>query len=131
MHNLQSVTVHRPEKIERIVKETENIYIPIVHLLGIGSWRREMDRLCFRALNPKRYRVINDAIKKGFKNTSVEQAISNHISTIEQQLNKRQIEGEVTGRVKEIRAIIRKNAEKRQFTQERVRRVCLSDHRQD
>lgn len=112
MHNLQSVTVHRPEKVERIVKETENIYIPIAHLLGIGSWRREMDRLCFRALNPKRYSVINDAIKKGFKNTSVEQAITNHISTIEQELNKRQIEGEVTGRVKEIRAIYEKMRKK-------------------
>ncbi len=111
LHNLDSLHVHRVEKRQRIVDETRDIYIPIANLLGMGNWQRKMQELCFKALNPQRYKVIHKAVRTDLKQ-SVDQTIKKHTTTIRKLLEESGIEGEVMGRFKETSAIHEKMRKK-------------------
>ncbi len=104
LHNLDSIHVFKVDKRQRIINETREIYIPIAYLLGMGEWRRQMEDLCFKALNPKRYAIIQKAARADL-NQSVEQTIKSHTSKIQQLLDSKGIEGDVTGRFKDVAAI--------------------------
>ncbi len=104
LHNLDSIHVFRVEKRQRIINETREIYIPIAYLLGMGEWRRQMEDLCFKAIHPKRYETLHKAVRTDLKQ-SVDQTIKTHTSKIRKLLESKGIEGEVTGRFKDIAAI--------------------------
>ncbi len=104
LHNLDSLHVHRMEKRQRIANETRDIYIPIAHLLGMGSWKRKMEDLCFKAIHPERYKVIHKAVRADLKQ-GVDQTIKKHIAVLTKMLEEKRIVGEVTGRFKETSAI--------------------------
>lgn len=111
LHNLDSLYVHRPQKRQRIVRETRDIYIPIARLLGMGSWQRKMEDLCFKAIYPWRYKVIDDAVRADLKQ-GAEQTIKKHIAAIRELLEDKGIEGDVSGRFKETSAIHEKMRKK-------------------
>lgn len=104
LHNLESLYVHRLEKKERIVRQTQDIYIPIANLLGMQNWQREMQDLCFKAIYPRRYNTIQTAIRKEYKG-KIEETINKHVASIKSMLEKQGIESQVTGRFKSLSAI--------------------------
>ena len=48
LDNLRSVDVHDKEHMLELIDETEKIYIPIAHRLGIKTMKSEMEDLCLR-----------------------------------------------------------------------------------
>ena len=104
LHNLESLDVHRLEKKKRIVRQTQDIYIPIANLLGMQNWQRKMQDLCFKAIYPRRYNTIQSAIRKEFKG-KIEDTIKKHVVAIKLMLEERRIEALVTGRFKSLSAI--------------------------
>ena len=111
LHNLDSLHVHRLQKRQRIVNETRDIYIPIARLLGMGNWQRKMEDLCFKAIHPERYKVIHKAVRADLKQ-SVDATIKKHITAIQNLLEDKGIEGDVSGRFKETSAIHEKMRKK-------------------
>ena len=57
-HNMRSLGIMPPPKRRRIARETLDIYAPIANRLGINSLKLELEDLGFKALYPKRYKVI-------------------------------------------------------------------------
>ena len=104
IHNLNTLDVHRLEKRKRIARETYDIYIPIAYMLGMHSWRRQMEDLCFKAIYPKRYETINKAVRRDIKG-GVNQTIKKHINAIQALLKERDIVASVSGRFKNVSAI--------------------------
>jgi guanosine-3',5'-bis(diphosphate) 3'-pyrophosphohydrolase len=55
IHNMRTLEFIRPEKQERVAKETLEIYAPIAGRLGIGSWKDELEDLSFKIVYPEKY----------------------------------------------------------------------------
>lgn len=62
LHNMRTLDAVSPEKRRRIARETLEIYAPISHRLGLNALYRELQDLCFEAIYPNRYRVLEKAI---------------------------------------------------------------------
>lgn len=61
-HNMRTLGSLRPDKRRRIAKETLEIYSPLAHRLGIEQIKNELEDLCFQAMHPQRYAVLQKVI---------------------------------------------------------------------
>ncbi len=104
IHNLSTLKVHKLGKRKRIVRETQEIYIPIANLFGMYNWRQQMEDLCFKAMYPARYKTLKKAIRKSFGNR-VDETIATQSQTIRTELTAHGLEAEVSGRLKNISSI--------------------------
>jgi len=64
LHNLSTISSLKPEKQQRIAKESLQVFIPIAGKLGMNIFKVEMERLCMQILFPWRYFCVEHAIKK-------------------------------------------------------------------
>lgn len=62
MHNMQTLGALRPEKRQRIARETLDVYVPIASRLGMFVFKTELEELAFHHLYPWRYRTIKKLI---------------------------------------------------------------------
>ncbi len=87
--------------------ETMNIYAPLANRLGIGHLKWEMEDLCFRHLEPNKYKEIAKYLDQ--KRLDREKYIHEVINQLKDNLNEMGIQNaEVQGRVKHIYSIYRK-----------------------
>jgi GTP diphosphokinase / guanosine-3',5'-bis(diphosphate) 3'-diphosphatase len=63
-HNMRTLGDAPPSKWGRIAGETQEIYAPIAHRLGLNSTYRELQDLSFRYLRPWRYKTLTLATSK-------------------------------------------------------------------
>ena len=109
LHNMRTLKYHTPEKQVEIAQETLDIYAPLAHRLGIDWLRVELEDLAFRHLHPDLYEEIQKKIaRKEKERTSYIDEVKR---TLMKKLYENHIEGEVSGRIKQIYSIYRKMRE--------------------
>jgi GTP pyrophosphokinase len=106
LHNMRTLESQSTDKWERIARETMEIYAPIAHRLGLNDIYLELQELSFRYLHPKRYSVLAKALNVARGNRRG--VLSKMLEAIRQQLEKEQIQADVTGREKNIYSIHKK-----------------------
>ncbi|MCK3655331.1 guanosine-3',5'-bis(diphosphate) 3'-pyrophosphohydrolase [Pasteurellaceae bacterium Macca] len=76
-HNMQTLGALRPDKRQRIAKETLEIYTPLAHRLGIENLKNELEDLCLKAMFPHRYNILKMAMEmaRNSKKEMIEQII--------------------------------------------------------
>ncbi len=103
LHNMRTLQYHSPEKQIAIAQETLDIYAPIAHRLGIDWIKAELEDLAFQYLHPEIYEDIKRKIAK--KEKERERYIEEVKRILMRKLYENHIEGEVTGRLKQIYSI--------------------------
>ncbi len=106
LHNMRTLDFLKPEKARRIARETQDIYAPLAHRLGIGRIKWELEDLSFKHLNYPRYKEL--AEKVSLTRSERERLISDVLTPMTTELEKAGIRAEVTGRPKHLYSIYRK-----------------------
>ena len=62
LHNMRTLSDLRPEKQQRIARETREIYAPLANRLGIYRFKWELEDLAFKILEPEAYREVQQLV---------------------------------------------------------------------
>ena len=111
LHNMRTLDVMRPDKQERIARETMEIYAPLAHRLGIYHLKRELEDLSFMYLKPDVYAEIVQRVKK--RMPKMEEVISKAREILEERLQKENIPCRIKGRAKHYYGIYEKMQRKK------------------
>ncbi len=106
LHNLRTLKVHDENHQKYIIDETQNIYIPMAHRLGMKRIKSEMEDLCLQYSDPVEYNKILDRINAS--KAELEKALSKMKFEIMQILDLHNIKYEILSRVKSVRGIYNK-----------------------
>ncbi|MEL7198494.1 MAG: bifunctional (p)ppGpp synthetase/guanosine-3',5'-bis(diphosphate) 3'-pyrophosphohydrolase [Pseudomonadota bacterium] len=111
LHNMRTLHfIKKPEKRQRIARETMDIYAPLAERVGMYEYMREMQALSFRELEPEAYATITDRLEKlRSKDGGQVDAIA---LKIKQALAEAGLKVEVTGREKHPFSIWQKMSER-------------------
>ncbi|MGL6222916.1 MAG: bifunctional GTP diphosphokinase/guanosine-3',5'-bis pyrophosphate 3'-pyrophosphohydrolase [Steroidobacteraceae bacterium] len=110
-HNMRTLGAMPPAKRRTIARETLEIYAPIANRLGMHSIKRELEDLGFRALYPKRYKVIETAVKATRGNHK--QFVGRIAASLKDALDTAKIPASIEGREKDVYSIYEKMRRKK------------------
>jgi RelA/SpoT family (p)ppGpp synthetase len=110
-HNMRTLGAMPPAKRRSIARETLEIYAPIANRLGMHAIKVELEDLGFRALYPRRYRVIEAAVRKAKGNQK--QFVAKIAETLKGALDKAGIPARIEGREKDVHSIYQKMRRKK------------------
>lgn len=99
------------EKRLRVAREVFEIYVPLAHRLGIGQLKWELEDLSFRYLQEDNYKRIAALLDE--RRVDRERFIHEMTVQLREQLERANIDAEVTGRAKNIYSIWRKMQSKK------------------
>ena len=106
LHNLRTLRVHDKEHQKYIIDETQNIYIPIAHRLGMKKMKSEMEDLCLQYTATEEYNKVLNKINAD-KN-ELERSLAKMKYEMKQILDAHNIKYEILSRVKSVRGIYNK-----------------------
>lgn len=106
LHNMRTLEHLKPEKQQKIARETLDIYAPLAHRLGMGKLRGELEDLAFRYTDPYAYEQVStevDALRG-----AGEEFLQKIVTQLEGKLKEHGIEGRVESRIKRLYSIQQK-----------------------
>lgn len=106
LDNLRTIDVHDKNHITEVCNETEKIFIPIAHRLGIKSMKSELEDLCLRNMDPEGYNEVLEKINKD--RSELEKSLYKMRDELIELLKEHNIEFDITYRVKSVRGIYNK-----------------------
>jgi GTP diphosphokinase / guanosine-3',5'-bis(diphosphate) 3'-diphosphatase len=111
LHNMQTLGVMPAEKKRRIARETLDIYAPIANRLGMNNIRHKLEALSFQAMYPRRYSILDNALKKARGNRR--KVIDVIETTLKNRITQDKLTCEVSGREKNLYSIYQKMLNKK------------------
>ncbi len=106
LHNLRTISALRPEKQQRIAKETLEVYAPLAHRLGMEEVKHEMEDRCFAVLQPLRYEEIQEQLAA--RTPERDAYLEKVMTEVRGALQDAGVDASVTGRPKHPYSIYRK-----------------------
>lgn len=106
LHNLRTLKVHDEQHQQYIINETQNIYIPIAHRLGMKKMKSEMEDLCLQYSDPEEYQKVLNKINDS--KVELEKSLAKMKYEISLILGSHNIKFELLSRVKSVRGIYNK-----------------------
>jgi len=109
-HNMRTLSSLRPDKQQRIARETLDIYAPLANRLGIWQVKWELEDLSLRYLDPELYKKIARMLDE--RRVDRERYIKEFIKLLDDALQKDGLKADIRGRPKHIYSIWRKMEQK-------------------
>jgi GTP pyrophosphokinase len=114
LHNMRTLDAMNPEEIRNTALETQEIYAPLAHRLGIARIKWELEDLALKYLEPDAYRELVDrvAVRREEREAYLEEVVG----PIQKKMTHMGIKAEVIGRPKHFASIWKKmHVQKREF----------------
>jgi GTP pyrophosphokinase len=111
LHNMRTLKHLRPDKQQRISRETMDIYAPLAHRLGIASIKWELEDLSFHYLNEVEFYRIRGLMNE--KRSEREALVAEVIAKLKESVKKAGVTAKIYGRPKHIYSIYRKMHDKK------------------
>ncbi|MGQ7393347.1 RelA/SpoT family protein [Streptococcus suis] len=111
LQNMRTLKHLRPDKRERISRETMEIYAPLAHRLGISSVKWELEDMSFRYLNEVEFYKITHMMRE--KRREREALVTEVVDKLREYTEERHLHGQIYGRPKHIYSIYRKMHDKK------------------
>ncbi len=108
LHNMRTLEHLKPEKRQRIAKETLDIYAPLAHRLGMGKLRGELEDLAFKYTDPDAYKSVEKEVE--VLRGANEDFLASIVTTLEEKLEDAKIQARVESRIKRLYSIQQKLA---------------------
>jgi GTP pyrophosphokinase len=106
LHNMRTLESMRPDKQQKIASETEYIYAPLAHRLGLYNIKSELEDLSMKYNNPDVYKDISEKLKH---DRELRQSyVDEFTKEISDQLIEEGLSFSIKGRAKAISSIYRK-----------------------
>ncbi len=106
LHNMRTLDSMRSDKQLKIASETNFLYAPLAHRLGLYTIKTELEDLCLMYMNPEAYKEVESKLKK---TKAVRQRfIRRFINPIKNALREEGYVFEIKARTKSISSIYRK-----------------------
>ena len=116
LHNMRTLKHLSSDRVERIARETREIYAPLANRLGIFRIKWELEDLAFQFLEPDAFQDMREKVQK--RRQEREAAVDEVVSVLTRRLGATGVEAEVSGRAKHLYSIYRKmRAQDKDFTQ--------------
>ena len=106
LHNMRTLSYLKPEKQQRIARQTMEIYAPLAERLGIWQIKWELEDLAFKVLEPEAFRELAKLLDT--RRRGREGYIERAIEELRPRLEAAGIVGELQGRPKHIYSIWKK-----------------------
>jgi GTP diphosphokinase / guanosine-3',5'-bis(diphosphate) 3'-diphosphatase len=106
LHNMRTLEHLKPDRQAAIAQETQDIYAPLAHRLGMGKVRGELEDLAFRYTDPMSYERVAAAVEA--RRVEGEQFLRGVEDTLTEQLRENGIEARVEWRIKRLYSIYQK-----------------------
>ena len=104
LHNMRTLGALKPEKQQRIARETREIYAPLANRLGIGRLKWELEDLAFKILEPEAFRDVQQQVAT--KRSEREERLGVTVQLLRDRLAAVGLDGvEVSGRPKHLYGI--------------------------
>jgi len=110
LHNMRTLDALRSEKRWRIAHQTLDIYAPLANRLGMYQWSRELEDLSFYQMYPKRYKLLEEGIRK--RRGHGKHVDKKLAAALEKRLQQEGIQADIQSRQKNVYGIYRKLREK-------------------
>jgi GTP pyrophosphokinase len=106
LHNMRTLQHLQPDRQLAIARETQDIYAPLAHRLGMGKVRGELEDLAFRYIDPVSYEQVSAAVES--RRMEGEQFLRGVEDTLVEQLRENGIQARVEWRIKRLYSIYQK-----------------------
>ena len=106
LHNMRTLESMPENKQLKIASETQQLYVPLAHRLGLYKIKSELEDLATKYINPKAYNDIASRLKDTEEQRN--EFITEFAKLIKQKLTERGFKFTLSGRVKSITSIIGK-----------------------
>jgi GTP pyrophosphokinase len=106
LHNMRTLQHLQPDRQDAIARETQDIYAPLAHRLGMGKVRGELEDLAFRYTDPVGFEKVSAAVEA--RRIEGEQFLRGVEETLAEQLRENGIEARVESRIKRLYSIHQK-----------------------
>lgn len=110
LHNMRTLDAMALAKRKRVALETNEIYAPIAHRLGLNLVYRELQDLSFKHSSPFRYATLDKAIKKARGNRK--EMVAKILDAARMSITKAALEADLRGREKTLYSIYMKMRQK-------------------
>jgi GTP pyrophosphokinase len=106
LHNMRTLEHLRPDKQQRIARETLEVYAPLAHRLGMGKLRGELEDLAFRYTDPFQYTQLTAEVNS--LRGEGEAFLNRIVATLESKLREAGLKARVESRIKRLYSIQQK-----------------------
>ena len=106
LHNMRTLDAMKPAKQLKIASETQFLYVPLAHRLGLYKFKQELEDLSTKYLNPAAYNEINAKLQDTKEER--ETFVKNFCEPISVALKNRNYDFTISSRVKSITSILGK-----------------------
>ncbi|MBQ7984467.1 MAG: bifunctional (p)ppGpp synthetase/guanosine-3',5'-bis(diphosphate) 3'-pyrophosphohydrolase, partial [Bacteroidales bacterium] len=106
LHNMRTLDAMKPAKQLKIASETQFLYVPLAHRLGLYKFKQELEDLSTKYLNPAGYKEISEKLKSTKEER--EKFVKDFCTPIEKTLKEKNFNFTISSRVKSITSILGK-----------------------